>query len=537
MHGAWFAQNYTDLSPRPSLMAVKSYADSIRTLYGEDNVLLLDAGDCLQGDNAAFYGNYEDTHGRHLFARLAAYAGYDAVTVGNHDIEAGPAVYGRVEKDLARYGIPLLAANAVKAGGKSYFRDYAVFRRAGLKVLVMGFTNANIKAWLPEEKWVGMDFRSLEGFAQRRLDRATAKEKPDVVVVVAHSGTGRGDGSVLENQGLDLLNSLRGVDVLICGHDHRPYVENRDSICLLDAGSKASRLGHATISADYDGGVRTSVRTEAELIRIEASRTDSAMAAAFAPDFEAVRGWTLRPVGRISEDIRTRDAIGGQCFYTDLIHKVQLDATGAQVSFAAPLTYDGSVLRGDVKYSDLFVIYPFENTLVTMRLYGREIVDYLEYSYDNWICKYDGTHVLRMEEGNGGRWRLCSPTFNFDSAGGINYSVDINGHFGTRVEVSSMADGRPFEPDSLYTVAMTSYRASGGGDLLLKGCHLLKEELPERADAASWPDIRSLVEGFIARYPVLEPEHCSGVGTWKFVPDDQAAGAFEADMGLIFKKR
>ncbi|MBQ0077448.1 MAG: bifunctional metallophosphatase/5'-nucleotidase [Bacteroidales bacterium] len=537
VHGAWFPRNYTDLAPRTSLMGVKCYADSLRALNGEDNVLLLDAGDCLQGDNAAFYSNYENTQGRHLYARLADYVGYDAVIVGNHDVETGPAVYGRVGKDLGRYGIPFLAANAVKPGGKSYFQDYAVYRKAGLKVLVMGFTNANIKAWLPEEKWAGMDFRSLEGFAQRRLNGAIEKEKPDAVVVVAHSGTGRGDGGELENQGMDLLNSLHGVDVIICAHDHRPYVENRDSVCLLDAGSKASRLGHATLSAVYSGGVRTEHHSNAEIIRIDAAKADAAMDAAFAADFEAVRAWTLRPIGLVSETIRTRDAIAGQCFYTDFIHKVQLDATGAKISFAAPLTYNGIIERGEMKFSDLFTLYPFENTLVTMRLYGREIVDYLEYSYDNWLIKFDGSHVLRMEcNQDSGRWRLLSPTYNFDSAGGLNYTVDINGHYGTRIEVLSLADGSAFEADSLYTVAMTSYRASGGGDLILKGCHLMREELPERMDG-SFPEIRDLMGEFITRHPVLEPEHCAGVGTWKFIPDAQAGDAIKADMDLIFRKR
>ena len=56
-HGTWFDSTYVDSRTRPSLMAVKYYVDSVRTANGAENVLLLDAGDCLQGDNAPYYFN------------------------------------------------------------------------------------------------------------------------------------------------------------------------------------------------------------------------------------------------------------------------------------------------------------------------------------------------------------------------------------------------------------------------------------------------------------------------------------------------
>ena len=70
VHGAWFDTPYVDGAVRPSLMAVNTYVDSIRKAAGRDNVLLIDAGDCLQGDNATYYYNYVDTVDEHLFSRL-----------------------------------------------------------------------------------------------------------------------------------------------------------------------------------------------------------------------------------------------------------------------------------------------------------------------------------------------------------------------------------------------------------------------------------------------------------------------------------
>ena len=93
VHGRWFDTDYITNAKRESLMAVNWYVDSVRNAAGAGNVLLIDAGDCLQGDNASYYYNFVDTKSEHLFSRLMAYMKYDAVTVGNHDIETGHPVY------------------------------------------------------------------------------------------------------------------------------------------------------------------------------------------------------------------------------------------------------------------------------------------------------------------------------------------------------------------------------------------------------------------------------------------------------------
>ena len=138
VHGRYFDSLYVDNSTRPSLLSISAYVDSLRTVWGEDNVVLIDAGDCLQGDNASFYYNFIDTDSTHLYARMVDYIGYDAVVVGNHDIETGHPVYDRVRKDMKT---PFLAANAIDEGtGKSYFEDYVILRKGGVKVAVIGFT-------------------------------------------------------------------------------------------------------------------------------------------------------------------------------------------------------------------------------------------------------------------------------------------------------------------------------------------------------------------------------------------------------------
>ena len=254
VHSTWFDSTYVDGGIRKSLFAMNHYIDSVRRADGFENVLLVDAGDCLQGDNAAYYYNYVDTVTPHLFPRLLEYMKYDAVAVGNHDIETGHPVYDRVTADLKKAGADFLAGNAIRNdNGKPYFPLYKMVEKAGLRIAVLGYTNANIKAWLTEELWSGMHFDSIADMIQDDVDRVIAKEHPDVVVATMHSACGQGDGTILEAEALDAFNKVRGVDWLICGHDHRPYVETRDTCALLNSGSHSRYVAHGKMHLTVKG--------------------------------------------------------------------------------------------------------------------------------------------------------------------------------------------------------------------------------------------------------------------------------------------
>lgn len=536
VHGSWFDRPYVEgQASRTSLMSVKHYVDSLRSAAGPENLLLLDAGDCLQGDNAAYYYNYVRTDVPHLFPRLVEYMSYDAVVVGNHDIETGHAVYDRVASELAQAGIPWLGGNALRtADGKPYFPVWKIFERAGMKVAVLGFTNPNMKAWLSEPLWRGMDFVSLIPLVQEAVDEVRATQKPDVTVVAVHSGTGTGDGSALENQGLDLLNSLSGVDVLVCAHDHRPYVAEKDGCVLVNGGARAGNVGHVTVTSG------ASRRVHAETVRMSKTLVDTQMRKEFEAEFEEVKAFTNRKVGHMSMELRTRDAYRGMSDYINLVHTVQIGVPEAQISFAAPLTYDGTVKAGDVIYNDMFTIYPYENQLFVLKLTGAEIRNYLEYSYDTWI-QTPGRHVLKIVDSPDARtgarkWSFTGRPYNFDSAAGLVYTVDVTKPYGKRVKIASLADGSAFDESAWYNVAMTSYRANGGGNILFKGAGLSKEEADRRV-VARYPEIRDMVYDFISRHKEITPALVgdpSVTGEWHFVPEKKVSRLMDADMELIF---
>ncbi|MBO4843359.1 MAG: bifunctional metallophosphatase/5'-nucleotidase [Bacteroidales bacterium] len=544
VHGAWFDSTYVGGGTQRSLFAVNHYIDSIRNAVGRENVILLDAGDCLQGDNASYYFNFVDTETPHLFPRLVSYMGYDAVTVGNHDIEAGHPVYDRVAADLAAAGIPFLGGNAIRTdNGEPYFPLYKTFNRAGLKVLVLGYTNANNKAWMNENLWSGMTFESLIPLVQQDVDRLVAQEKPHVVIVSVHSGTGEGDGSILEDQGLDLFNSLKGVDALLCSHDHSPYVAENDHILLLNTGSKANNLGHGEIVVNIEKGKVVSKSYKASLIPVDRQQTDPVMCDYFHKDYEAVKAFTMKEVGELSRDMVFSDAFLGMSDYTNLLHTVCLGCSPAQISIAAPLTQNATVKAGKLIYNDMFTLYRYENQLFVVKMTGQEVKDFLEFSYDLWINTYEkpGDHILNIRPRSDARtgtdrWSFAEASYNFDSAAGINYTVDVTKPYGSRVAISSMADGSAFSLDASYNVAMTSYRASGGGGAMVRGAGVNTEKIDERV-VAKYPEIRDLIYQYIEKQGVVDPAVIGNkavLGEWKFIPERIARPILEADRNLLF---
>ena len=545
VHGAWFDSTYVGGGTQRSLFAVNYYVDSVRNAVGAENVILLDAGDCLQGDNASYYFNFVDTETPHLFPRLVSYMGYDAITVGNHDIETGHSVYDRVTADLAKAGIPFLGGNAIRTdNGEPYFPLYKTVERAGLKVLILGYTNANNKAWMNENLWSGMTFESLIPLVQQDVDRLVAQEKPQVVIVSVHSGTGEGDGSILEDQGLDLFNSLKGVDVLLCSHDHSPYVSENDHILLLNTGSKASNVGHGEIVVETQNGKVVSKTYKASLIPVERDKADPVMRDYFSKDYKAVKAFTMKEVGELSRDMVFSDAFLGMSDYTNLLHTVCLGCSPAQISIAAPLTQNATVKAGKLIYNDMFTLYRYENQLFVVKMTGKEIKDFLEFSYDLWINTYEkpGDHILNIRPRSDARtgtdrWSFAEASYNFDSAAGINYTVDVTKPYGSRVAISTMADGTPFRLDAEYNVAMTSYRASGGGGAMVRGAGVNTEKIDERV-VAKYPEIRDLIYQYIEKQGVVDPAAIGNkavLGQWKFIPERIANPILEADRKLLFE--
>ena len=543
LHGTYFDSTYVDGRTQNSLLAANYYVDSLRAAVGKDNVILLDAGDFLQGNNAAYYYNYVETDVPHVFSRMVEYMGYDAIVWGNHDVETGHPVYDRVAREIEGYGIPFLGGNAFRNdNGKTYFPTYTILKKNKVKVAVLGYNNANIKAWLDESIWSGMRFESLIPLIQKDVDQIIGKEKPQVVIVAVHSGTGSGDGSVLESQGLDLYNTLKGVDVLVCAHDHRPFVTDNGTIALLNSGSHSRNLGHGIVNLSVKGGKVVSKSVSSGLIPIDKAKADPVMRETFQADYDAVKAFTLKEVGELKVDLDLSDAFAGMSDYINLLHTVSLGCAPAQLSIAAPLTQRGVIKAGKLVFNDLFTLYQYENQLSEVKLSGEEVKNYLEASYDQWINTVSGPseHVLKIRSTPDARtgldrWSFEGATYNFDSVGGLVYTVDVTKPFGERISIASLAHGDAFDPAATYNVAMTSYRASGGGGLLDR-IGVDTDRIDERV-VRKYPEIRDMIYDYLKEHGSIDPAAIGDpavIGHWEFVPAAIAEPAIARDMSLVF---
>ncbi len=172
-------------------------------------------------------------------------------TAGNHDIEAGHAVYDRLRRE---YNFPMLAANAVDTRtGKPYFEPYTIIRRKGLKIIVFGLITPSVPNWLPESLYYGIRFEEMVKTARKWMP-VMQKENPDLIVGLFHSGIGeddeKGDD---ENSSMAVAINVPGFDLIFCGHDHRQEVREvvntaGENVLLIDGGSRAEVLMHANIS-------------------------------------------------------------------------------------------------------------------------------------------------------------------------------------------------------------------------------------------------------------------------------------------------
>lgn len=495
VHGAYFDSLYNGKANETSFANVSSYLKQLRSEV--KNVILIDNGDILQGDNAAYYYNYVKTDEDHVVGRIVNYLNYDVLVVGNHDIETGHEVYDRSFTELS---IPLLASNAKYDGGekdgKSYFKDYTIVERDGVRIAVIGMTNANIKSWLAEEKWKGIDFKQISSVAQAMVDFVVKKEKPAYVIVSVHSGYGEGQADV-ENEALYLAKTLKGIDMLLCGHDHRPVVENilredGTTVTLMNAGSRNTNVAQCDVVLELKHGKVVAKDHSAQLVAMSQYPVDTEFTEYLRPHFEDVKSFANSEVGVLEKDLDFSGVLDGPTACVSLIHAVQLWATGADISITAPLSTHGMVPSGVITFQNLVQLYRFENTLNKIELTGEQIKNYLEFSYDNWV---NGT----------------GPSYNYDSAEGINYTVSRSAEYGSRVNIIGMSNGEAFDPAKTYTVAMNSYRSAGGGELLEKGAGIDPSKL---FVLEKYKDIRSIVGDYFSVFGKVSPE---AVNNWRFV--------------------
>lgn len=542
VHGNYYPYDFiVGREASGSLSRVCSYVRQERRTYG-DRLVLLDNGDILQGQPPAYYYNYMDTTSVHLCADMMNFMGYDAGNMGNHDVETGRTVFDRWASDCR---FPILGANIVDAAtGQPHFKPYVVLQRGGVKVAVLGLITPAIPAWLSENLWRGLRFDDMEETARRWMQVIREREQPDVVVGIFHSGRNAYvmNGKYNENASADVARRVPGFDVVMMGHDHALACEKvvnveGDSVLIINPANNASVVAAVDVTLALSDGRVTGKHVSGELVRMDGYEPDAEFTTHFAPQRKTVEQFVSKRIGRFTEGISTRPAYFGPSAFVDFIHQLQLAISGADISLAAPLSFDAQIPAGDIFVSDMFNLYKYENMLYVMSLSGKEIRGALEMSYALWtnrMTSADDQLLLlrdRPREGAADRAVFQNPSYNFDSAAGILYTVDVTKPEGQKVHIVSMADGTPFDEEKMYRVAVNSYRGNGGGELLTRGAGIPQDELEKRILSSTDKDLRYYLMQYIERQQTLTPR---SLNQWRFIPEDWAGPASSRDYKRLF---
>lgn len=532
VHGAFFPYNFTERRPMQGTMArVSSYLKRQRKSYG-DRIILLDNGDILQGQPTCYYTNYVKTDAPNIAAEVVNYLQYDAQNFGNHDVETGHAVY---DKWVSEIKCPVLGANIIDTKtGKPYVKPYTIIEREGVRVAILGMLTPAIPSWLHESLWTGLYFEDMIKSARHWIKILKEQEKADVIIGLFHSGW---DGGIVtpsyeEDVSRKMAETVEGFDVIFFGHDHTERNATINGVLCLDPSCNAVKVAEATIQI-RNGKV---ISKKGALIDVRNEAIDQQYIAHFQPQIDAIRQYVERQLGTFVSPMRSRDAFFGSAAFTDLIHQLQLDETHADISFNAPLTFNTDIKAGPIYMSDMFKLYRYENKIYVLRMTGEEVRKHLERSYDLWVntMKSPDDHIMMLNEGAAGdeqRRGFKNLTFNFDSAAGIDYVVDVTKPDGQKVRILQFSDGRPFDEKAWYKVVMNSYRGNGGGELLTQGAGIPLDSINNRIIFMSERDQRYYLTQKIEREGKVEGKP---LNNWRFIPDAWARPALERDRKLIF---
>ena len=501
IHGRFFGKDYINgEATASSLSHIYGYVKSRRDSIGKENILFLDLGDHNHGDNAAYYFNnvhkYEHNED-HLYPRIANFAGYDAAIVGNHDIEAGREALDKIARQSE---FPYLAGNLSDSLG-NLFEDYTIIEKGGLKIAVIGFTTPAAEKWIGSEKKRGINFTPIHKLAQNSVNKVIEKEKPDLTILAIHAGTGNGDSTNHENPGLYLAKSIKGADIILTAHDHKSYnnnVKSKDSVLVINSGEWGKKLARINIGVTRKFGKITALKYKPELVDCTVLSPDSSFDNHFENEYYAVKEFSNKNLGISDRDIAPGKILEGSCTYSNLLHYVQLKKSGADISFVSPTKFRGTIPAGNINYNTVLQMYPFENILYTVSLTGKQIKHYLE------LCCSDYDENGKYK-GNPAR---------FDCAGGLNYTVDCTKPVGERIQIHSLQNGKTFSENKRYSIAMVSYRANGGGDILTQATGYPVKKLEELV-LCKHGDVRELIyQFFLSGKKVSEIENFS---TWKLI--------------------
>ncbi|HUQ81597.1 MAG TPA: 5'-nucleotidase C-terminal domain-containing protein [Gemmatimonadaceae bacterium] len=493
VHGRLRGWNYETNREDPvrGLARAASIVDSLRDAL-PGHVVLLDAGDLLQGNSltyvAARVSPPEQPHP--VMAAMNAMR-YDASAVGNHEFNYGVPY---LEKTLAQARFPFLAANGYRVDGSRAFRAWTIVERGGARIGIVGASTPGSMVWDRDNLRGRIVMRDIVPEVRTAVGEARAAGA-EIVLVTMHSGlnepatydtvtTGLPSDNVAER----IAREVAGVDLVVYGHSHR---ENGGStingVLLVQAKNWAQSVAVAHLGlARENGRWRVASRTSS-LVQSAGHREASSVLAATELAHLAAVSFVTAPIARTPVAWRADSARVVDTPLIDLILEIERRATGADLASTAAFSLDAAVDSGAITAANVQALYPYDNTLKVVKISGRQLREYLEFSAKYYRTAADGAISVDPSV----------PGFNFDIVAGADYTLDVSRPIGERL-TRLERNGRAIAPTDSLTLALTNYRQAGGGSYtMLVGAPVVLDK---------GQDIRQLIFDEVKRAGTIRPE-------------------------------
>lgn len=493
-----------DVREKPARGSIAQAATLITRIRGErPNTIVLDGGDAIQGTPLSHYALIASgADGVDPTIAAMNLIGYDAAVLGNHEFNYGLDV---LRRSLGQSRFPWLAANLAGAReARLPVGDERIVTRGGVRVGILGLTNPNIPHWDPESHWRGLSFSDPVEVARLRV--AALRTRADVVIVLLHSGfernldSGAADGSDFENFAWRVAQ-VPGIDLLLTGHTHVNIPPRQvNGTWVAQPGRWAEFVTRFDLTLEHSGAAVRITRTAGVNLPTEKELAREDVLASAAAIHARTLAELARPIGTLETPLRIAGVPSRDDAAIDLIHAVQLDASGADLSLAAPLGFSRIEFpAGPATPRLAHALYPYPNTLVVVRISGAQLGDVLEHTVRGWKtveCAATGCTLLRDPE---------FPSYNYDNLAGATYLIDPTAPVGHRIR-GLRVKGAAVTKDESFTLAINSYRAAGGGNYP----HL---QTAERVREIDRPMVELLIDYF-TRHGKVAP---SADDNWAFV--------------------
>jgi 2',3'-cyclic-nucleotide 2'-phosphodiesterase/3'-nucleotidase/5'-nucleotidase len=529
VHGRLRAWDYYSLAAdtQRGLALAGTVIDSLRAVH-PDRVVLLDAGDLLQGNPLTYVAARVDTAGPHPVIAAMNVLRYDAAALGNHEFNYGlPAL----RRALQSASFPFLAANLRLIGREArrpIVRPYRIVRRGGWRVGIVGGTTPGSMVW---------DRTHLQGRVTigdvvagvRHGVAAVRAQGADLVIVVLHTGLDGpssydtvATGLPSENVAARVAHEVPGVDLIVYGHSHRELADTTiNGVLLQQPRNYAASVAVATLAMDARRNAAGSrVRSkQGQLVRVAGRREHAGVVAAVERTHRAATAWVGETLGTTPVAWRADSARVMDTPLIDFVLEVQRRVTGAQLSSTTAFDLNASLDAGPITVAELARLYPYDNTLRAVRVTGRQLRAYLEHS-----ARYYRT--LGSPEARTSLVDPSVPGFNFEILSGAEYTLDLSKPLGQRVTRLEVA-GRRVEDADTFTMALNNYRQSGGGGYtMLDGAPVVFDNQVE---------IRDLLIAEVRERGTLSPEAYHSVN-WRLEPAGVVDSAYRAMRALPFDR-